>query len=221
MFLLTRQDVEILPNSQGQQILRYHTYAFRLIKVFGDQKKEALVFWREMTDDEGLACVLLEEPQRFSVWAQISNSPKADQSISASLPNLQRSLVQGSLVLLKSALNQAEQNLGARKAASLQQELLKVLLKSRLPILNSSEAIANLLQLDPLNQNTLPNWDDSHVQNLLGELHRLISGGNSSQKTQAIVDQSLQDLNILPPGVYIPFFQWLKTTPKGKLWSKK
>jgi hypothetical protein len=219
MFLLTRQDVEILPISQGQQVLRYHAYTFRLVKVFGDQKKEALVYWREMIDDKGMVCILLEEPQRYSVWAQIDRAAKVSEP--NSVFDLPRSLIQGSLVLLKSAFKQAEQNLGTRKTKSLQQELLKVLLKSRLPIINSPEAIANLIQLDPFNKDTLPTWDDSHVQNLLGELHRLLLASNGNEKTQTIVEQSLESLNMLPSEVSISFEQWLKTTPKGKLWSKK
>lgn len=77
MFILKRQDVEIVnvqnPQNKDQQIpiLQYQGQSFRLLNMFGDNRNEALALWRDLTDNKGKACVLLEEPQRFSVWGRV------------------------------------------------------------------------------------------------------------------------------------------------------
>ncbi|UBF27308.1 hypothetical protein K9N68_04945 [Kovacikia minuta CCNUW1] len=77
MFILKRQDVEISsvqhPKKDQQiPILTYQGQTFRLISVFNaSQEEEAKTFWRDLTDNQGKACVLLEEPERYSVWGKI------------------------------------------------------------------------------------------------------------------------------------------------------
>ncbi|MEM8602912.1 MAG: hypothetical protein AAGF24_03625, partial [Cyanobacteria bacterium P01_H01_bin.121] len=77
MFILKRQDVEIsnLQHPKRDQripILCYQGHTFRLINVFGaSQAEEARSLWRDLTDNQGKACVLLEEPDRYSVWGRI------------------------------------------------------------------------------------------------------------------------------------------------------
>lgn len=70
MFILNRQQVEIStiqhPKHDRQSpILTYQGQRFRLIKAFGaSQGEEAKAFWRDLTDNRGKACVLLEEPEQ-------------------------------------------------------------------------------------------------------------------------------------------------------------
>lgn len=70
MFILKRQQVEIStiqhPKHDRQSpILTYQGQRFRLIKAFGaSQGEEAKAFWRDLTDNRGKACVLLEEPEQ-------------------------------------------------------------------------------------------------------------------------------------------------------------
>lgn len=77
MFILKRQDVEIssIQHPQKDQqvpILQYQGQTFRLISVFSAaQEEEARAFWRDLTDNRGKACVLLEEPERYSVWGKV------------------------------------------------------------------------------------------------------------------------------------------------------
>ena len=77
MFILKKQDVEITSikhpkKDQKIPILNYQGQTFRLINFFkGDQAEEARAFWRDLTDNHGKACVLLEEPERYSVWVKI------------------------------------------------------------------------------------------------------------------------------------------------------
>lgn len=77
MFILKRQDVEISTvqhptRDQKVPILHYQGQTFRLISVFkASQEVEAKTLWRSLTDNRGKACVLLEEPERFSVWGKI------------------------------------------------------------------------------------------------------------------------------------------------------
>jgi hypothetical protein len=55
MFILKRKDVEILnvqnPQRNEQQIaiLQYQGQTFRLLNIFGDNREEALEFWRDLT----------------------------------------------------------------------------------------------------------------------------------------------------------------------------
>jgi len=71
MFILKRQDVEISTighpkRDQQVPILHYQGQTFRLISVFkASQEEEAKALWRDLTDNKGKACILLEEPERF------------------------------------------------------------------------------------------------------------------------------------------------------------
>ena len=77
MFILKRQDVEITnfqhpKRDQQIPILNYQGQTFRLISAFnGKQAEDARALWRDLTDNRGKACVLLEEPDRYSVWGKV------------------------------------------------------------------------------------------------------------------------------------------------------
>nr|WP_019498768.1 hypothetical protein [Pseudanabaena sp. PCC 6802] len=80
MFILNRQDVEIVnvphPQKEGLQlpVLVYQRQTFGLLTMFGENREEALTYWRDLVDNKGKVCVLLEEPEikRYSVWGKFS-----------------------------------------------------------------------------------------------------------------------------------------------------
>ncbi len=218
MFILKRQDVEIVnvqnPQNKDQQIpiLQYQGQSFRLLNMFGDNRNEALALWRDLTDNKGKACVLLEEPQRFSVWGRV----KIDQMQSAPTDSSSEGtyLVQGCLLMLQAVYIEVEDMLGIRQAGSFKQDLLKFMQQGNFAQSTTMAALENVLSINPLDPVQVPNWDESKLQLILGELHKLASSyfGNSS-----FVGSALEALNDLPEAVSVT--AWLKKTPKGKLWQ--
>ena len=218
MFILKRQDVEIVnvqnPQNKDQQIpiLQYQGQTFRLLNMFGDNRDEALALWRDLTDNKGKACVLLEEPQRFSVWGRV----KLDhiQSVPAENSSVGTHLVQGCLLILQTVYLDVEDLLGARQAGSFKQDLLKFMQQGKFAQSETINALEAVLSINPLNSVQIPNWDEGKLQLLLGEVHRLASSyfGNTS-----FVDSAIDALNELPESMSVS--AWLKKTPKGKLWQ--
>lgn len=218
MFILKRQDVEIVnvqnPQNKDQQIpiLQYQGQSFRLLNMFGDNRNDALALWRDLTDNKGKACVLLEEPQRFSVWGRV----KIDQLHSASSESSSEGtyLVQGCLLMLQAVYIEVEDMLGMRQSNSFKQDLLKFMQQGHFAQSETISALESVLAINPLDPIQVPNWDEGKLQLLLGELFRLASSyfGNSS-----FVDSALEALNDLPEAVSVT--AWLKKTPKGKLWQ--
>ena len=218
MFILKRQDVEIVnvqnPQNKDQQIpiLQYQGQTFRLLNMFGDNRDEALGLWRDLTDNKGKACVLLEEPQRFSVWGRVKlNQIQTTNQESSSEGTY---LVQGCLLILQAVYIEVEDLLGVRQATSFKQDLLKFMQKGKFAQGETLNALEEVLSINPLNSVQVPNWDESKLQLFLGELHRLASSyfGNSS-----FVDSAIDALNELPESVSVT--TWLKNTSKGKLWQ--
>jgi hypothetical protein len=218
MFILKRQDVEIVnvqnPQNKDQQIpiLQYQGQTFRLLNMFGDNRDEALALWRDLTDNKGKACVLLEEPQRFSVWGRVKlDQQQVAQSDSSSAGT---HLVQGCLLILQAVYLDIEDLLGARQANSFKQDLLRFMQQGKFAQSETLQALQAVLSINPLNSVQIPNWDESKLQSLLGEVHRLASSyfGNSS-----FVDSAVDALNDLPEAASVT--SWLQKTPKGKLWQ--
>ena len=218
MFILKRQDVEIVnvqnPQNKDQQIpiLQYQGQTFRLLNMFGDNRDEALGLWRDLTDNKGKACVLLEEPQRFSVWGRVKlNQIQTTNQESSSEGTY---LVQGCLLILQAVYIEVEDLLGVRQATSFKQDLLKFMQKGKFAQGETLNALEEVLSINPLNSVQVPNWDESKLQLFLGELHRLASSyfGNSS-----FVDSAIDALNELPESVSVT--TWLKNTSKGKIWQ--
>ncbi len=218
MFILKRQDVEIVnvqnPQNKDQQIpiLQYQGQTFRLLNMFGDNRDEALALWRDLTDNKGKACVLLEEPQRFSVWGRV----KFDQlhTAPANSSSAGTHLVQGCLLILQAVYLDIEDLLGVRQAASFKQDLLRFMQQGKFAQSETIAALESVLSINPLNSVQIPNWDESKLQLLLGEIHRLASSyfGNNS-----FVDSAIAALNELPESVSVT--AWLNKIPKGKFWQ--
>ncbi len=218
MFILKRQDVEIVnvqnPQNKDQQIpiLQYQGQTFRLLNMFGNNRDEALTLWRDLTDNKGKACVLLEEPQRFSVWGrvkfdQLQTAPTESSSVGTHL-------VQGCLLILQAVYLDVEDLLGNRQAGSFKQDLLRVMQQGKFAQSDTLIALEGVLSINPLNTVQIPNWDESKLQLLLGELYRL---ANSYFGNNSFVDSAIEALNELPESVSVT--DWLKKTPKGKLWQ--
>jgi hypothetical protein len=219
MFILKRQDVEIFnikhPNlDQLIPIINYQRQTFRLLQIFPlNQAQEALALWRDLTDNKGKACILLEEPDRYTLWGKI----KPEQlNINAKISNLSmQSLVKGSLLLLQAVYAEIEDLLGARQAKFFQKDLKEFINKVDL-IEKSPEAVNYLLQIDPLSADQLPNWQEAQLLNLLQEIHRLGKRyfGESNFTINAL--ESLEDMS---EDEQSGFIQWLNQSSLGKLWQ--
>ncbi|AFY71043.1 hypothetical protein Pse7367_2790 [Thalassoporum mexicanum PCC 7367] len=219
MFILKRKDVEIIsvqnPQRKEQQIaiLQYQGQTFRLLNIFGDNREEALEFWRDLTDNKGKACVLLEEPKRFSVWGKV----KIDQYQASNIIDqiVERELVQGCLLLLQAVYFEVEDFLGNRQAGSFKQDMYKLMAQGKFSQVSNPKDIEQLLELDPISSMQIPSWDDNRLQTLLGDLFKLAQDyfGNNS-----FVDNALDALEDMPESDRQKFGDWLKSTPKGKLW---
>jgi hypothetical protein len=220
MFILKRQDVEISTiqhpkRDQQVPILHYQGLTFRLISVFkASQEEEARALWRELTDNRGKACVLLEEPERFSVWGkirleQLSNDTGGnDGKIGILIP--------ASLLLLQAVYMDIEEFLGSRQAALFEKDIGDVFRQKQFPQVSTPEVIKYLLTTNPLQAAKLPAWEEKHLIILLQELHRLAKAyfGNTNFAQQ--VRGTLQEM---PEDDLALFISWLNQSPLSKLWQ--
>ncbi|MFB2877213.1 Npun_F0813 family protein [Floridanema aerugineum] len=220
MFILKRQDVEISSiqhpkRDQPIPILNYQGQTFRLISVFrANQEEEAKAFWRDLTDNRGKACVLLEEPERFSVWGKI----RLDQLGSDGAGDAKTTtLTQACLLLLQAVSIDIEDILGNKQAGLFEKNLIEVFQQWRFPQTESAAAVKNLLSIDPLSTNQLPAWEEHHLITLLRELHRL---GKECFGNNSFVSRAMDALEDLQPPERSLFVSWLNQTPVvGKLWQ--
>lgn len=220
MFILKRQDVEISSvqhpkRDQQILILHYQGQTFRLISVFNaSQEEEAKAFWRDLTDNRGKACVLLEEPERYSVWGKVRLEQLANEGAVAGDATASF-FTQAGLLILQAVYIDIEDLLGNRQAGLFQKDIAEVLRQWRFPQAESPEAINYLLTMDPLTALQLPPWQEHHLNTLMQELHRIAKSyfGNTSFAERAM--DALQDM---PAGDRNQFLQWLDQSPVGKLW---
>ncbi|MCU0570345.1 MAG: hypothetical protein MUF49_27710 [Oculatellaceae cyanobacterium Prado106] len=224
MFILKRQDVEISSiqhpkKDQQVPILRYQGQTFRLISVFqASQEEDAKAFWRDLTDNRGKACVLLEEPERFSVWGKINLEQLANEVAEPPTPKGETSaaFVQACLLLLQAVYIDIEDLLGSRQMGIFQKEITAVFQQGRFPQTESADAIQQILTVDPLEALQIPPWREQHLNMLLQELHRLgkqhFGNGNFTRRVmESLQDMSSHDRN--------QFLTWLKGSSGGKLWN--
>ncbi len=218
MFILKRQDVELSsiqhPKREQQvPILHYQGLTYRLISVFkANQEEEARSLWRELTDNRGKACVLLEEPERYSVWGKIRLEQLDNDTGSHSKTGI---LIQASLLLLQAVYIDIEEFLGTRQASLFEKDIASVLQQKQFPQVSSSET-ANLLTTNPLQLAKLPAWQENHVILLLQELHRLGKGYFGNANFAKLVAGTLQDM---PLSERSHFISWLNQSPLSKLWQ--
>ncbi|MGF1536201.1 MAG: Npun_F0813 family protein [Elainellaceae cyanobacterium] len=221
MFILKRQDVEISSiqhpkRDQKVPILQYQGQTFRLINIFGAaQSSEARALWRDLTDNRGKACVLLEEPERYSIWGKIrldQLQAEGDGDSSGAPP----ALIQACLLLLQAVYIDIEDLLGDRQLKIFEQELVTLFQGSRFPGVETPDAANQLLTIDPLASLQVPPWQENHLTTLLQELHQLGKEhfGNANF-TQRVMD-ALEDM---PDPDRDKFLAWLTRSPAGQMWQ--
>lgn len=222
MLILKRQDVEIssIQHPKREQkipILKYQDQSFRLISVFAqDQAEEAKNFWRELTDNQGKFCILLEEPNRHSVWGRIRLDQIGIKEADLESDLNTTPLAQAGLLLLQTVYIDVEDLLGNRQAKQFQKDMGQVLSEWKFPQIEKPEAIGRLLlQVDPLDLAQIPPWEEHHVITLLQELYRLGKDYFGNTTFAEEVEDILQDQ---PSQERKQFLTWLQQSPLGKQW---
>ncbi len=218
MFILKRQDVEIStiehPKREQQiPILHYQGQTFRLIGIFkANQEEEAKALWRELSDNRGKACVLLEEPESYSIWAKIRLDQLESDTVSDGNTKV---LTLGSIFLLQAVHVDIEEFLGTRQAGLFEKDIVLVLQQGQFPQASSPDAVKHLLLMNLLDAPQTPKWQEHHVMTLLRELHRLAKAyfGNTNFVKQAV--ERLQDM---PTEERLLFNSWLNQSSVSKLW---
>ncbi|HEY9615260.1 MAG TPA: Npun_F0813 family protein [Microcoleaceae cyanobacterium] len=217
--LLKRQDVEISAiqhpkRDQKVPILTYQGQTFRLISVFNaSQEEDAKALWRDLTDNQGKACVLLEEPERYSVWGKIRLEQLAEEGGAGDTASA--SAVKACLLMLQAVFIDVEDLLGNRQAGLFQKDISEVFKQWHFPQTESPDAVKHLLTFDPLNAAQLPPWQEHHLNTLLQELHRI---GKSYFGNTSFAERALDALQDLPSNDRSQFTSWLNHLPLGKLW---
>ena len=108
MCLLSPEHVEIISVQHAKSakrvpVLCYADRNFRLVSVFSvDQQAAAHASWRDLTDNQGKVCVLLEEAFRYSVWSQV----RIDQGLLT--PMAPEAYVKACVVLVQFLDNRAQ-----------------------------------------------------------------------------------------------------------------
>jgi hypothetical protein len=230
MFILKRQDVEISSvqhprKDQKIPILNYQGMTFRLLSLFdAGKEEEARAFWRELTDNQGKACVLLEEPERYSVWGKVRLDQLMSELAPPSAPAAGGSdsqavavpvLAQACLLMLQVLYVDIEDLLGSKQSTAFQRDIFQVFKQGQFAQADSPDAVMQLLTQDPLNSLQPPPWREPQLVLLLKELHRLgksYFGGSSFVKR---VMEGLQDLSSHDRAA---FLDWLKKSAVASLW---
>ena len=218
MFILKREDVEIstvLHPKRDQQvpILYYQGQTFRLIRVFtASQEEEAKAFWRELTDNQGKACVLLEETERYSIWGKVRIENLGSHS--GERQNI-TSLIQGSILLLQATYLEIEEFLGSRQASLFEKDITAFFGEHQFPQVTTPQATKFLLDFNPFKTIQVPNWQEKQVIALLQELHRLGKCYFGNTNFAHPVADKLHDM---PPEERSQFLEWLSQSSLKKLW---
>ncbi len=219
MFILKRQDVEISaiqhPKREQQvSILHYQGQAFRLISVFkASQEEEARALWRELTDNRGKACVLLEEPDRFSVWGKIRLEQLGSDTGNYSQIGI---FIQASILLLQAVYMDVEELLGTRQAGLFEKDIAQVLRQKKFPEVSTPEAVKYLLTTNPLDTVNLPAWSEKYLISFLQELYTLGKAYFGNVNFAYLVTDRLQDM---PEEERSLFISWLNESSLSKLWQ--
>jgi hypothetical protein len=218
MFILKRQDVEISTvqhptRDQQVPILHYQGQTFRLISVFkASQEVEAKTLWRSLTDNRGKACVLLEEPERFSVWGKIRLDQIGTDTGNHSNTEI---LTLASILLLQAVYMDIEDLLGNRQAKLFEKDITGVLQQKQFPQVSSPDSAKSLLTVEPSQMPKLPTWQETHVIILLEELHRLGKTYFGDTNFAHQLEDRLQDMD---EDELLVFIGWLSQSPLSKLW---
>lgn len=217
MFILQRQDVEIAniqhPKREQQiPILKYQEQTFRLISVFdASQAEEAKNFWKDLTDNQGKFCVLLQEEKRHSVWGRFRVEQLSGESDAIALVH-----IQACVIILQVLYFDVEELLGGRQAKLFLKEMTKALQNRQIPQLDSEAALTKLINVDPLGNFSPPKWEEQHLIAILQEIYRL---GKEFFGNTNFTDELAEILQDVPDNERQEFLQWLKNSTVGKQWS--
>ncbi|MEL6468561.1 MAG: Npun_F0813 family protein [Cyanobacteria bacterium J06623_4] len=213
MFVLTPADVDITSIQHPKQpkkvpILSYQERTFRLLSVFNAQQEaEAHAAWRDLTDNEGKACVLLEEPHRFSLWRLV----KIDKGLLN--PVAPVSYAKACVLMVQALYGDVEQLLGDRQAKRFGAGLEMTAVK---PIQDAG-GFGAILRMNPLME-VLPRWEENDLSMILLELHRL---GVKFFGRSKFAPRTLSALDVLPGNDKAVFMTWLELSLLGNLWLAK
>ncbi len=221
MFILKRQDVDIRtirhPKKDQQiPILSYQGQTFRLLSVFNAAQED---------DNRGKACVLLEEPERYSIWGkvrleQLGLSGKRGVSKHATGHEI---YVKGCLLLLQVLYMDVEDLLGGKQAKQFESDISGVFREWQFPQTDTPKEVNTWLTVDPFALAKFPNWQEHHLHRLLEATHRIGKDyfGNANFTARAlevatIWDKNLEDMSKEEQSL---FLSWLRQSPLGKLWT--
>ncbi|MTJ49995.1 Npun_F0813 family protein [Dolichospermum sp. UHCC 0259] len=220
MFILKRQDVEIStvqhPNKEDRQvpILYYQGQTFRLITVFkSSEEEEAKTFWKSLTDNRGKACVLLEEPERYSIWGKIKLDQISSDTGSHSKTEV---LTLGVITLLQAVYLDIEDLLGNRQASLFAKDITGILQQKQFPDISSADTVKSFLTEDLSQMSKMPIWQETHVIILLEELHKLGKTYFGDTNFAHQLDDRLQDMSEEEQELFI---SWVQKSPLNKLWQ--
>ncbi len=224
MFILKRQDVDIKmmqhpSKDQPIPILTYQGQTFRLLSVFNaSQEEDARALWRDLTDNRGKACMLLEEPERFSIWGKIRlDQPDLEDSTGGGSAAVaaNESHIKACLLLVQVLYMDVEDLLGPKQARQFETELSTVFTQWKFPQTGTPQAVKHLLTVDPLAMTPLPSWAEHHLYRLLEATHRM---GKNYFGNTSFAPRSLEALEDLPKAERQDFLTWLRNSPTGKVW---
>lgn len=225
MFILKRQDVEIkkvkFPNQEESVlILSYRGQRFKLLGIFpAAQEQKARLLWRNLTDHQGKVCVLLEEPERFSLWGRLQPNPLEQPTLSMPVasPRGQDLYIKACLLLLQGLYMDVEDLLGPKQTKRFEADLAKMLTDWHFPLGAHPQGLNYLLQQDPLQlQSTqLPPWQEHHLQRLLEEAYRI---GGYYFGNADFAGRALDSLAVLTNVEQQQVRAWLQDSPSGKSW---
>ncbi|MBE9247718.1 hypothetical protein IQ226_00530 [Dolichospermum sp. LEGE 00240] len=220
MFILKRQDVEIStvqhPNKEDRQvpILYYQGQTFRLITVFkSSEEDEAKTFWKSLTDNRGKACILLEEPERYSIWGKVRLDQISSDTGSHSKADI---LTLSVLTLLQAVYLDIEDLLGNRQASLFAKDITGVLQQKQFPDISSADTVKSFLTEDLSQMSKIPTWQETHVIILLEELHKLGKTYFGDTNFAHQLDDRLQDMSVEEQELFI---SWVQKSPLNKLWQ--
>lgn len=217
MLILKRKDVDIAnvqhpKREQPIPILNYQGQTFRLISVFSaNQEEEARGFWRDLTDNQGKFCILLEETERFSVWGKIRVEQLGSEEDTSSriIP-----LTQASILLLQAVYFDLEDLFGVRQAEKFGNDLMKTLKPWNFPRLKDGQEFGKIIDADPLEAG-VPPWEEHHLITLLQEMYRIGKAYFGNGSFAEGIDELLEDM---PKEEQKYFVNWLAQSPLGQLW---
>lgn len=219
MFILKRQDVGISmiqhPKKEDQQlpILNYQGQTFRLITVFkATEEEEAKSFWRSLTDNRRKVCVLLEEPERYTIWGKVKLDHIGTNTGSHSKTDV---LTLGAITLLQAVYLDIEDLLGNRQAGLFTKDITGILQQKQFPDISSADTVKSFLTEDLSHLGKIPGWQETHIILLLEELYKLGKTYFGDTNFAHQLDERLQDM---PEEEQELFISWLKKSPLNKLW---